>query len=139
MKHYYKRSRLGSALEAGLIGPVENNIIYEVDDECDTDQEGGIAINSAIVVRDHVIDGVDAKEHDEKTIENLIIRYKIVDLPEDQVFDDPDKAGNEEHNVKCRIPATKQPPIAELPGDDQPFKKKINIDGGQIVAKQLDE
>ena len=95
MKHYYKTGSFCSALQTGLISPIKDDIIDKVDDKCDTDQEGGIAKNVAIVMRDHEIDGIDTKDHYQKAIQHLVIRREIKDLPKNEVLDHPGETGNE--------------------------------------------
>ena len=70
IQHYYRiRCPVGS-VQAGLIGPFENDPIDKKDDQADAEDEYGVTVESAVVVGDHEIDLVDAEQNDEKGVED---------------------------------------------------------------------
>ena len=64
---------MGSPVEAGLVGPFQDDPVNEKEDKADADEKYGITIELPVVVGDHVIYLVDAEHDDEESVEDAEI------------------------------------------------------------------
>lgn len=82
---------------------------------------------------DHVIDLVDTEQYYEEKIIKTEIRDDIHDIPENEVFRHPEEGAENQQTVKQLFLLPEEPPDMELPGDQRPFDKDIDIDGNGVA------
>ena len=94
----------------------------------------------AVVMGDHEIDLIDAKQDDNKRIEKTEVGREIRQLAENQVFRHPDPTGHCYQDQQSTFPGPEKSPDPELPKDQQPFGQRVNItDNGIAAVYDLDD
>jgi hypothetical protein len=132
-EQYNIGSDLGGAGYAGLISPFINNIICKIYNKSYTDQEFRTAQEFPVFVCDHKIDLVHAEKNDIKAGENPEIRGEIIHLAEDQVFRNPNQAGNGKYGENDFFTHPEEAPVPELPENEDPFQEGVGIINDGIV------
>ncbi len=136
--NYYPIGSLRGALEAHLIGPLQYDLIDEQDNEPDTDQEDRIPTQIPIVMRDHEIYFSNAHQYDHKRVENLEVGRPIGDTTQNNILDHPDQRDQHHQQVENPLIVPQQAPHMELPGDQYPFQKPIDIVGYAVVMHRFE-
>jgi hypothetical protein len=126
-KRYNPGGDVGLARGTGLISPLIDNIIYKIYNKSNTDQELRMTQQVAVIMGDHEIDLVHAKQDNIKTGENTEIRGEISHLAEDQVFSHPDDTGRRKDSIGNFLTHPEKAPDPELPEDKDPFEKGVGI------------
>jgi hypothetical protein len=87
----------------------------------------------SVFVCDHEIDLIHAEKNDIKASENPEIRGEIIHLAEDQVFGNPNQAGNGKYGINDFLSHPKETPVPELPENEDPFQEGVGIINDGIV------
>ena len=122
---------------AQLVSPLVNNLVNEIHNESNTNNKYRISEKVFVVIGNHEIDPGYTHQYKQEGIRYPEIRTEFNDLPENDIFNYPDRNRNSKEQGKIFFLFLKKSPLIKLVGKKKPFCQNKQIGWNSIAGMML--